>query len=186
MIETGQNLLLENIYNVLIFGSILIIGLILARFLNLNLRIYQGVYLFLGAANVLIYYFKDENIIFPLIALAIGEIVMVLFLGIIGNKLSSKNYAAILFAVGLFPWGINLNSSILYAVLLVVLTIGYSYLKNYLGFKSIGKRMSDPQKAVVNMKEKDKEIFREKATAKFATPFMVAAILTFIEIILTI
>lgn len=172
-------MLLENLYTILILGSCLIIGLIVTNVLKLNLRVFQGVYFFLGAVFILVNYFFDFSIIPVIIGLVVGEVIMILTLGILGSKLSPKNYASILFAIGLFPWYLGINISIFYIVSIVLITPIYAHLKNIRGFKVINKEVSDPIKAVSKMNKEDLKKFKEKAAANFSIPFLISAVFSF-------
>ena len=177
------DILLQDLYTILVLGGSLLLGLLLTVYTKLNLRIFQGVYLLLGAINVLAYYFMDLSILYPVVYFIVGELAMVLMLGIMGKTFSPKNYAAIMFAIGLFPWALNMGVTIIYLVILMITTAAYAHFKNISGFKNIGQSFSDPLKAVKKMSSEDLSKFREKATVTLGTPFLISTILAFIAFI---
>lgn len=175
--------ILENLYIVLILGGPLILGLLLTLFLNLSLRVYQGVYLLLGAVSLLAYYFLDLSIVPILTSLLIGEVIMLILLGGFGKAFSHRNYAVVLFSVGLFPWMINLGGSIIFLVFTAVLTPLYSHYKNLRGFKAIGEKFSDPLLAIKSMDEETLKTFRSEAVVNFSIPLLISLLFSYSSLV---
>lgn len=176
---------LQKIFSMLFSFSFLIVGLVLILLLKTNLRVFQGIYILLGAGlAVSMYLFFDPLLdgfsasgLFWLTVsgLAAGEIVMLLLLGFLGNRYSAKNYAALMFTIGLFPWYLK-SVGFIYLVLMVIVTYSYSTFKLKSAFKAVGKEQEILSVAIPKLNENEKKIFKKKGAVIFAKPFLVTTL----------
>lgn len=103
----------------------LLLGVVLTQVLKLNLKGFLGVYLMLVALNVAIpYFYLESSFVAPLVIGAIGAVVMVLLTGIFGTQIRTSDYALAGVGVGLFPWLLSIEQSLVYAVVF----IGFAFL----------------------------------------------------------
>lgn len=164
--------MLDYLTNFALTGG-LIVGLIVVVLTKFNLRVFQGVYILLGAVNILTSYFIFGVFNYwILLFLLLGEVFFLVLLGGLGSGLSVKNYASILFTIGLFPWYLSVSGSIIFLILTFFIILIFSHIKNVKAFKSIGEGFSNPVKALKKMSEDKKEIFVKQASVIFAKPIL--------------
>lgn len=164
---------MHEIISLLSITGALITGLLVITFSKLNLRVFQGVFLVLGAMNFLIYYFLNiPEFYYPAIYILVGEVVFFVVLGFLGTSVAPKNYATILYSIGLFPWMYSIPGSIAFVVISFIVTLLYSHYKNIQGFKKIGEKFSNPVKAQTQMSVEDKDIFVKHASVVLAKPVL--------------
>lgn len=121
--------------------------------------------------------FPGVNLTKILLGFLIGEMVHVLSIGILGNKISPANHAGLLFGFGLFPWWIGSYQSIFYILIFIlVLAIG-SFFQLKIANKSFGLKTMHPNTALKQLQEKDLKSFRKKAGVVFSDYFFVSTVL---------
>jgi hypothetical protein len=154
----------------------LLIGLIVIRAKSITLRSFQAVYLLLGAANVALCYVAGVDILFPIIALAVGLLLTLLATGMFGRSDTSSHYETLLVGVGLFPWYLSWRASLVYIVAAIVFCVYLKLSKNIVAMHSVYYPVSSIWKPSKKLPEDKLAIYREKSFTILTTPVGVAAV----------
>lgn len=155
----------------------LLVALMAIRFKAITLRSFQAIYLLLGAANIAICYYNGVDILKPIIALAAGIILTFIAAGLFGRSETSSHYETLLVGVGLFPWYLGFQTSLVYAGVAII----------FCGLLKLGKSayamqsLYWPVKTIFNASKRlpEEKLFkyREKSFVYFTAPVGFASIL---------
>ncbi len=106
-------------FNAIIFAP-LFVGLIVSQIVRFDLKAFQGLYLLLAAANILVWYFMlDGRWLEPVIFAAIGFVTLLVATGIFGTKVRAADYVFAQIGIGMYPWTLfGFSGAVIYVVLL--------------------------------------------------------------------
>lgn len=170
---------MSDLMNAIVSVAPLCVYLILSAVLSTRLKIYQGLYLILGAVTVYLAYSGviDVKWFYPFIVLVAGEITHVVIAGLFGIKLSVNFYAVILGAVGLAPFYLGKAFSGLYIFLSLIVIGLYSWIKYMIACRKFGLKSNiKPEYARKKLTAEDYESFARKASIRIGLPIMVSAV----------
>lgn len=154
----------------------LFIGLIILRVLPLTFKNYIGVYAILAAGNIAIGYMTsvNENYFYvPLIISIIGLLLILGAIGLRGKEISYTNYAALLFAIGLFPWTHHVLVSIFYVFAAFISVITTNIIKMNKAYNTLGVKRTKIKYLEKDLSKEDFEKFSKIASLVLPTPILI-------------
>lgn len=166
-----------------IFYSIIpiMVYLLFTTFSSVKMKTYQGVYLLLGGVWIYLHYagVLDGTWWIPIVILVVGEIVHILLAGTIGTKMGVNTYAALLGAVGLFPYHNSFAYGFIYFFLSLVVVGIFSWLKYYSACKKFGlPRGTRPDAAKKKLSTSDYTDFVKAGSLRVGLPLFVSVVLS--------
>lgn len=129
---------------ILIGALTLFISLALAQFFGLsNLR--SATLAVLPVGFIQAYLFNlvglEEHIVPSVIVILISLVAVIVLAGVMGSKVSKKNYVGILFALAFFPWlHVSPVVSFLYGMLALLSIVFFDFVKMKKAFATVGER----------------------------------------------
>jgi hypothetical protein len=163
----------------------LIIGLLLVKLFKTSLRKVLPIYFLMVSINALSHYLVDQ--VFPWFQLSQGIValsIVIVLTGLLGKRLNSMDYGAILVFMGLSPWYLGWHFQAIFVMTTLIMLAGWGMIRQMIVLHSMGERPTLNIAQIPNrLKERYNE-FQNRSRVSFPIPILCSALITGLFMIL--
>lgn len=160
--------------------SFLLLALLFVQLVRMNLLKFSMLYSILVASKAIVgtMLYPDLSIVPIIVTGVLSFVLIVLIVGLLGNRVSTDNYTVILATAGLFPWYLDGGLSFLFFIFVSIITIAYTEFKIRRAFKAIGEPKLKFNTAEKRLSPEKYAELKKHGSAFFAMPVALAALIS--------